>query len=87
MNAPTVHELVSELVAIHANVEWGDYDGEDFSVDVRLQCVDGAWYVHTGDPQYDMDHRGCWGVGTIGEDDGPAELAELAESMIDELED
>lgn len=30
--------------------------------DVRLQVVDGSWYVATGDPSYDTDHRGYWGA-------------------------
>ena len=31
------------------------------SYPLRLQVVDGSWFIHSGDPQYDTDHRGSWG--------------------------
>lgn len=34
-------------------------------VDIRLQLVDGVYYIHTGDSQYDTDHRGSWGYGSF----------------------
>jgi hypothetical protein len=33
--------------------------------DIRLQVVDGGWCVHLGDAQYDTDHRGLWGSGSL----------------------
>jgi len=43
-----------------------DYeDGEDPSMDFRIHFLEGDWIVLTGDPQFDTDHRGCWGYGSI----------------------
>jgi len=43
-----------------------DYeDGEDPSMDFRIQFLEGDWTVLTGDPQFDTDHRGYWGYGSI----------------------
>jgi hypothetical protein len=40
-------------------------DNEITEVDIRLQLVDGDYHIHIGDSQYDTDHRGGWGYGTI----------------------
>lgn len=55
---PTVDEVASYLLAI-----WDQVESED--VDVRLQVVDGTWYLHSGDASYDQDHRGFWGAGSL----------------------
>lgn len=34
-------------------------------IDVRLQLVDGTYYLHSGDSSFDTDHRGSWGYGEI----------------------
>jgi hypothetical protein len=34
-------------------------------VDLRLQLVDGYYRIWSGDSQYDTDHRGMWGYGTV----------------------
>lgn len=39
----------------------GETDTEDHGIELRLQVVDGSWYLHSGDPSYDTDHRGYWG--------------------------
>lgn len=41
--------------------------GEDtWFCDVRLHVwPDGSWAVHSGDSQYDQDHRGFWGASSI----------------------
>lgn len=57
-------------------------------VDVRLQLTpDGQYFYHTGDSQYDVDHRGYWGDGIIAVDDTTIELRELAVDMLDQIED
>lgn len=40
-------------------------DNEVTYVDIRLQLVDGTYHIHTGDNQFDSDHRGEWGDGTV----------------------
>lgn len=52
--------------------------------DVRLQVVDGYVRVHTGDPSFDQDHRGCWGAGLITWETDADELADdLIEQVLD----
>jgi len=38
---------------------------EEEDSDIRLQVVDGQWFFHTGDSQYDTDHKGFWGYLTL----------------------
>lgn len=40
-------------------------DDEMILVDIRLQLVDGTYHIHIGDSQFDQDHRGSWGYGTV----------------------
>lgn len=42
-------------------------------LDVRLQCTDSDWQIHTGSAQYDTDHQGYWGSGVLSTD--PVDLA------------
>ena len=55
-------------------------------IDVRLQVrrwgSDLDWDLHSGGADYDTDHRGDWGSGSVGPDDTDAELAELARDLI-----
>lgn len=40
--------------------------GKGEEMEVRLQVLpDGSWTVLTGDPSYDLDHRGYWGCGYL----------------------
>ncbi len=42
------------------------HDSEHEYADVRLQVhADGRFSVHTGSSDYDQDHRGAWGSGSI----------------------
>jgi len=62
---------------------------EETEVDVRIQLDpdSGRCYFRFGDPQYDQDHRGYWGYGTLSLDE-EQDLIELATHMVDEaLED
>lgn len=57
-------------------------------VDIRLQLVDGTYYIHFGDSQYDTDHRGSWGYGEVNthSEEGftPDTFKETAETIVDE---
>lgn len=58
MKFPTIKEVALELRQINCNVEG--------PCDVRLQIyLDGQWRVRWGDVQYDQDHRGFWGFGSV----------------------
>lgn len=77
---PTVEEVQAQLATVRKMAT------ED--VDVRLQVHEnGAWYIRFGDPQYDTDHRGFWGVGTIGPRTMEQELKHVAHQMLDEAKD
>jgi hypothetical protein len=72
---PAAAEIVGALESIKANLD-GDY------IDVRLQVFDGGdWAIRSGDPQYDLDHTGFWGCGSICED---TDCKVLAQELVDE---
>ena len=54
---------------------------------MRLQVHDGGWYVHSGDAQYDTDHRGYWGAASVSEDDSDGALQDTARDLIRQVED
>jgi hypothetical protein len=57
---------IKQLAAALRSIKPSKGDVEDDYVDVRLQVVPGeGWALHEGDPQYDTDHRGYWGCGSI----------------------
>lgn len=64
---PSIRELAR---AIRHAREWAavactEEETEGY-IDIRLQVVEGeGWELHTGDAQYDTDHRGSWGATTI----------------------
>lgn len=90
---PSIAEVAAEIRAINANVE-----GE---CDIRLQVWptdtakpwgNGAvWTMHTGDSQYDTDHRGFWGSSSVpGVVDGIVKRCnarEIARDLIDQARD
>jgi hypothetical protein len=51
-------------------------------IDLRLQVHGGSWSLHTGDSQYDQDHRGAWGVGFLPWE--RSNLTELARELIED---
>lgn len=77
--------LQSIIVSWNVNEDQMDEAGENYGLDVRLQVEnDGNWSLHTGDAQYDTDHRGFWGAGTLVPDMTKAAIRELARELIDE---
>lgn len=71
------------------------YDPEDIadeegnpSGDIRLQVLsNGAWSVHTGDSQYDQDHRGAWGASSVSPNATDEECQEIAEDLLGQVEE
>lgn len=57
------------------------------SYPVRLQVVDGSWHLHSGDPQYDTDHRGSWGYGYAYYSMTKTAIKALAKELITEAMD
>lgn len=83
---------VAEVIsAIGASTIWtveADRDEErEPSLEVRLQWVDGDWRIWSGDNQYDTDHRGAWGFGTIRPAMTQEEYRTVAEEMVREARD
>jgi hypothetical protein len=69
MRFPSIKDVSSEIRGIVRYPELADPENEDHEgnwMDVRLQIWnDGSWNIHTGDSQYDQDHRGFWGATSI----------------------
>lgn len=83
LNLPTVADLTCRLLNRAALLDTWKLDERE----ARLQAVDGIWQFLTGDPQYDTDHRGCWGNVSV-----PAKLTkkaarELAKELINQVRD
>lgn len=86
MRFPSIKVVSAQLCAERASVNWRDIEeneGDAPYVDVRLQVYpDGTWYLHAGDSQYDLDHRGFWGSASIHEKMTNAEAREIARDLI-----
>lgn len=63
--APSIWLLAAEIKACAVTsagyLPAAVYKGEDRWVDVRLQCSEDGYALHTGSADYDRDHRGHWG--------------------------
>lgn len=54
----------------------------DEPLEIRLQVYpDGTWAVRFGDPGFDLDHHGFWGLGEMAPD---TDLAELAADLVEQ---
>jgi len=63
-----------------------DYIEEDY-FDVRLRYFEGEYTLLWGDSQYDTDHRGLWGYGSVSNDYSLEDLENLLKAMYLEIED
>ena len=84
----SVHDLECEIYEqgryLKENFSESDLseEGTDFvGTDCRLQAVDGGWQLHTGSADYDQDHRGAWGCGSIRRGCTRSEAKELAHKL------
>lgn len=92
MKYPSISEVAAELSAIADDVKdigiEADEPGETPYVDVRLQVhTDGSWQVHSGDSQYDTDHRGFWGSSAIPADGSTFNPRDVAFDLIHDVMD
>jgi len=62
-----------------------DKDG-NIGIDVRLQISD-SWYLHFGAPDYDIDHRGCWGSSWIPKGCSDEEAMDITRDLIAQAAD
>ncbi len=92
MRFPTIKELTAEVeaysrdLAAYDEADLMDGDGEVYG-EIRLQVTDSGWSVQTGDPSYDLDHRGFWGASSIEPDASYAQCREIAKGLIEEARD
>ena len=89
---PSIADVAADLRAIAKEVKGygieAEEDGETPSVDVRLQVYpDGTWTVHSGDSQYDLDHRGFWGAGSIPADGSRFNARDVAFHLLADVRD
>jgi hypothetical protein len=90
LNFPGVREVAAELRLendyIRAEFSPADRRSDDFCGDVRLQVwPNGTWALHYGDSQYDQDHRGYWGCGSL--DGFPFDSMSLARDLIEQCKE
>lgn len=65
---PALEAIADALRAVNATAQPSGptAEGEDVSIDVRLQVYpDGNWAIRWGDSQSDLDHRGYWGAASV----------------------
>ena len=83
--------IADDLENLYGSIPWDcidEYeDGEGGPcVDVRLRIHSGSWQVLWGDPQFDTDHRGRWGYGTLFYGyDNREDMEGLAKEMLQSL--
>ena len=53
--------------------------------DIRLQVLDGSWEYHTGDSQYDTDHRGMWGSTSVPAGVSKRQARQIAIDLIEDV--
>lgn len=93
IGGPTCRSLTQELVEVRDAIS--GYAPEDITepgeespgVDVRLQVQGGGWYLHSGDAQYDQDHRGWWGTSWLRQGVTREELRCVARDLRDQVLD
>ena len=84
----TIKELTNDIVH-HAQLFNENYDPkyQDEYQDIRLQVVDDSYMVHWGDPSFDTDHRGFWGVSSLFPKMTKKECYAVAKELINDAAD
>ena len=93
IGGPTKQDLLQSLRDYRDDLK--GYDPADLtdpgcdetSGDVRLQVHDGFWSLRTGDAQYDHDHRGFWGAGSVSPNENLQSLTMTAEDLASQVLD
>lgn len=87
MRFPSIKAVRKELVRANKTDAYKTPGEDDSDVEVRLQIYgNGEWAVRVGDPQYDLDGRGCWGCGYVRGNGRRCNLTELAKDLLDQCE-
>jgi len=79
-------EIAKQIKALipHLFDAWEEENTEDCYCDIRLQYFEGGVALHTGDPSYDLDHRGHWGYSSITPEF--CDPNEIAKDLIEQVE-
>lgn len=93
-NLPTIAQLADEVYDFSHYLK-DNYDPKDLiepgtdepAGDCRLQVMDDEeWSFHTGDSQYDTDHRGQWASSSVGVGISKREAREIARDMLSQID-
>jgi hypothetical protein len=83
MRFPSIASVEAALKQARQEVD----PGEDM-MDVRLQVYeDGSWAIRTGLSDYDQDHRGFWGAGSLTASSMVKELRDTAKGLLEQVRD
>lgn len=92
-NYPSIADL-AELVyqygrdlAQYDPADITEYGCDEPSGDCRLQVQSDGWSFHTGDSQYDQDHRGYWGASSVSPKCTRKEARVIARDLIEQAKD
>lgn len=61
------------------------YGEDEVYGDIRLQVFKGSWGYHTGDSQYDQDHRGMWGSASVPAGVSKRQARQIAIELIEDV--
>ena len=89
---PSIETVAAAQRQSNASLDYPEMQpdpGEDeVSFDVRLLVwPDGEWTLHTGDSQYDQDHRGFWGASSLPGAGKRFNSVELARDLVSQARD
>lgn len=85
MRFPNIRAVAAVLRLVNRGPSTTEPGVDDSFIDVRLQVYDdGSWMVRHGDPQYDQDHRGFWGTGSVPGDGKRFRSKELARELLEQ---
>lgn len=82
MDFPSVNDVRNAVFDVSKEL------GRGQECDVRLQVYpDGQWAVRWGLSDYDQDHRGYWGAGSVASRTSLSECNEIAHDLISQAQD
>lgn len=91
---PSVEQIADEIKALRAQlakigVRTADNDNEADHVELRLQVYpSGEWVLRWGSHQYDTDHRGWWGSGSLPSPEASDEqIYDTAADLLEQVSD
>jgi hypothetical protein len=82
---PSIRTVAAVLRLVNREPSTTEPGVEESFLDVRLQVYeDGSWSLRHGDPQYDLDHRGFWGAGSVPGDGRRFSSEDIARELIEQ---